>query len=133
MRNTPDFVSYVIEMMRPARAVAKAMFGGHGVYVDGLFVAIVVDDILYLKCDTQRAAAFDALALPPFVYTSKDGKALVTKYRRAPDEALESPAEMQRWLRLAQASALAKGRAAAPKKASAPVRAGARKKASGRA
>lgn len=133
MRNTPDFVLHVIEMMQPARAVAKAMFGGHGVYVDGLFVAIVVDDVLYLKCDAQRAAAFDALDLPPFVYTAKHGKPLVTKYRRAPDEALESPVEMERWLRLAQTAALAKGKAAAPKKAMAPARARAKKKASGRA
>lgn len=126
MRNTPDFVAHVIEMMRPARAVAKAMFGGHGLYVDGFFVAIVVDDVLYLKCDAERAAAFDALDLPHFVYTAKDAKPLITKYRRAPDEALESPAEMQRWLRLAQAAALAKVKKT-------PGRAGPKKKASGRA
>lgn len=110
MPNTRDFVAYVIEMMRPACAVPKAMFGGHGLYVDGLFVAIVVDDVLYLKCDAERTAAFDALGLPHFVYAGKDRRELVTKYRRAPDEALESPAEMQRWLRLAQAAALASTR-----------------------
>jgi DNA transformation protein len=109
VRNTPDFVAHVVELMKPARAVAKAMFGGHGLYVDGLFVAIVAEDVLYLKCDALRAPEFDALGLPPFVYAAKDGKTLVTKYRRAPDEALESPAEMQRWLRLAVASALARG------------------------
>ena len=108
MRNSPDFVAHVIETMRPARAVAKAMFGGHGVYVDGLFVAIVVDDVLYLKCDAKTRGAFDALDLPHFVYKAKDGREMVMKYRRAPDEALESGAEMQRWLRLALAAALAK-------------------------
>jgi DNA transformation protein and related proteins len=107
VRNTPDFVAYVLELMQPARAVAKAMFGGHGLYVDGLFVAIVVDDVLYLKCDALRAPEFDALGLPPFVYAAKDGRTLVTKYRRAPDEALESSAEMQRWLELALAAARA--------------------------
>jgi DNA transformation protein len=114
MPNSKDLVAHVIETMRPARAVAKAMFGGHGIYVDGLFVAIVVDDVLYLKCDAQRAAAFDALDLPRFVYRAKNGRPTSTQYRRAPDEALESTAEMRRWLRLAQAAALAKrGRAGA--------------------
>ena len=108
MPNSPDFVAHVIETMRPARAVATAMFGGHGVYVDGLFVAIVIDDVLYLKCDANSAGAFDALGLPPFVYKAKDGRATATKYRRAPDEALESGAEMRQWLRLALAAALAK-------------------------
>jgi len=118
MPNTPDFVAYVVELMKPARAVAKAMFGGHGLYVDELFVAIVVDDVLYLKCDAERATAFDALGLPPFVYEGRDGKPLVTKYRRAPDEALESPAEMRRWLRLAKTAALAQGTKRKAKKAS---------------
>lgn len=112
MPNTPDFVAHVIEMMRPARAAAKAMFGGHGLYVDGFFVAIVDDDVLYLRCDAERAREFDALGLPPFVYEPRDGKAVVTKYRRAPDEALEGPAEMQRWLGLALAAALAQGKRA---------------------
>ena len=115
MPNTPDFVAHVIEMMRPRRAVAKAMFGGHGVYVDGLFVAILVDDVLYLKCDARTKGAFDGLALPPFVYTSKEGRPLVTKYRRAPDEALESAAEMQSWLSLALAAALAKPKRGSPR------------------
>src|SRR4029450_1890264 len=110
MPNTRDFVAHVVETMQPARAVSKAMFGGHGLYDDGLFVAIVVDDVLYLKCDAERAAAFDALDLPPFVYRDRQSRKLITKYRRAPDEALESPAEMRRWLRLARAAAWAGAR-----------------------
>jgi DNA transformation protein and related proteins len=113
MPNTPDFVAHVMELMRPARATAKAMFGGHGVYIDEVFVAILVDDVLYLKCDADRAAAFDALDLSPFVYMSKDGRRLVTKYRRAPDEALENSSEMRRWLSLALAAALAQPKRAA--------------------
>jgi len=85
------------------------MFGGHRICADGLFVAIVVDDVLYLKCD--------ALGLPPFVYTAKDGRAMTTKHGRAPDEAPESGAEMQRCRRLAAAAALAKSKhMAAPAK-----------------
>jgi DNA transformation protein len=29
------------------------MFGGYGVYRDGLMVAIVVDDVLFLKADDE--------------------------------------------------------------------------------
>lgn len=108
MPNTRDFVAHVIELMRPSRAVAKAMFGGHGIHVDGLFVAIVVDDTLYLKSDDAHCAAFDALALPAFEFVAGNGRRVPTRYRQAPDEALESGAEMQPWLRLALASALAK-------------------------
>jgi len=50
--NSKDFVAHVLEMMRPVgSASARAMFGGHGVYLEGLIVGIVDDDVLYLKTD----------------------------------------------------------------------------------
>jgi len=114
--NSRDFVDYVLERSRSVGvAAARAMFGGHGVYLDGLIVAIVVDNTLYLKSDAQSRAAFDARHLAPFEYVTKDGQRMVMGYRRAPDEALESADAMQEWLRVAQGAAL---RAAAAK----PVR-----------
>ena len=107
MPNSRDFVDHVLELARPAgAATARAMFGGHGLYLDGLIVAIVIDDTLYLKCDIQSGAAFDARDLAPFEYVTKDGERIAMSYRRAPDEALESPDAMREWLRLAQGAAL---------------------------
>jgi DNA transformation protein len=105
--NSKDYVEYVLELMRPAgRASARAMFGGHGIYVDGMIVGIVDDDVLYLKTDTETRAAFVARDLVPFRYATKKGDVEITSYYRPPDEALESPAEMREWLRLALAAAL---------------------------
>jgi DNA transformation protein len=130
MTNTADFVAYVVETMRPARASARAMFGGHGIRVDGLFVAIVIDDVLYFKCDPGSAPLYDALGLPQFEYATKHGKSVALGYRRAPDEALESPAEMQAWLHRAMSAALA---SPARSKAAKAAKAAARKpRASGR-
>lgn len=97
--------------MRPVAVTARRMFGGHGLYADGRFFALIDDDTLYLKCDEATRARFDALELPPFVY-AKDGKGMALSYRRAPDDALESPAAMRLWTRLAVEAAL---RAAAAK------------------
>jgi DNA transformation protein len=107
MPNTPDFVVHVLEMMRPtAQASARAMFGGHGLYIDGRIVAIVVDDALYLKTDAQTLPAFAALDLEPFRYSRRDRDAYTMGYHRAPDEALESPEAMRDWLRPALGVAL---------------------------
>jgi DNA transformation protein and related proteins len=46
------------------------MFGGHGFYVDGLFVAIIAWEELYLKVDDITKAAFDADSCAPFVYSN---------------------------------------------------------------
>jgi DNA transformation protein and related proteins len=116
MANSKEFVAHVLEMMQPAgRASARAMFGGHGVYVDGLIVGIIVDDVLYLKTDTETRATFIAQQLEPFCYAAKTGELHVTSYYRPPDEALESPDAMREWLRLALSAALRSANRKKPK------------------
>ena len=107
MANTPDFIAHVLELMRPSgRASARVMFGGHGLYLDGLIVAIVVEDVLYLKTDDETRPAYLRRALGPFSYTTKEGKAHAMSYHRAPDEAVEGPDAMREWLRPALGAAL---------------------------
>jgi DNA transformation protein len=101
-----EFVNHVGELLAPAgHVITKRMFGGHGVYVDGLFVAIVAWDELYLKVDDITRAAFDAESCKPFVY-SKDGKQTTMGYRRAPDDAMDAPHLMLPWARRAIEAAL---------------------------
>ena len=85
---SPEFVAHCTELLAPLGSVrVRRMFGGHGVYLDGLFMAIIADDELYLKADDITRAAFDAESCAPFVY-SKDGKDMTMNYRRAPHFAL---------------------------------------------
>ena len=101
-----DFVNHVSELLAPAgHLVVKRMFGGHGVYLDGLFMAIIADDELYLKTDDVTRAAFDAESCAPFVY-SKDGKDMTMNYRQAPDDAMDAPHLMLPWARRALEAAL---------------------------
>ncbi len=107
MPNSADFIAWVIELAQPtARVVARAMFGGHGLYADGLIFAIVIDDTLYLKVDDGNRAEFTELGQEPFVYTTRTGARTAMSYFRAPDEALENPGAMAHWLRSALGAAL---------------------------
>ena len=72
------------------------MFGGYGIYHQGIMFALVVDDTLYLKADTALAGQFIARGLPMFTY-EKGGRTIGISYYMAPDEALEDPAELRRW------------------------------------
>jgi DNA transformation protein len=119
MPNSADFIAWVIELARPtASVVARAMFGGHGLYADGRIFAIVIDDMLYLKVDDGNRAEFAALGQEPFVYTTKTGARTAMSYFRAPDEALENPGAMAHWLRSALGASL-RASAAKPKPRSA--------------
>ena len=122
MANTAAFLDYLRELMRGGgyAVVSRAMFGGHGLYVDGLFFGIVDDDVLYLRVDAQNRAEFEALGCTPFEYSTKEGVHKAMSYLRVPDEALERPDAMGRWARSSLGAAL---RAAAAKKPKRPKKA----------
>ena len=101
------FVDHVVETMHELGPVtAKSMFGGWGLYHEGLFFALIADETLYLKVDEENRARFEAAGLPPFVYVTKDGDRMSMSYFQAPPDALESPAVMVEWARLGYAAAL---------------------------
>lgn len=113
-------VDHCLELLAPLGAVrARRMFGGHGLYCDDLFFALIALDRLYLKTDAMSQPAFAAAGSEPFVYDGT-GKRVTMSYWTAPPAAMESPAEMQPWARLALAAAL---RARAAKPSAAPRKA----------
>lgn len=110
----PPFVAHVVELLSAAGPVrVRRMFGGHGVYLDELFVGIVAGERLFLKCDDAGRARFEAAGCEPFGFDTRTGHRTVLGFWSAPPEAMESPALMLPWARLALQAALA-ARAAAP-------------------
>jgi DNA transformation protein len=100
------YVDHCLELLAPpGRARARRMFGGHGVYVDEVFVAIVADEQLYLKADAATQPAFAAAGGRPFVYEGK-GRPMQMGFWCPPAEAFDSPAAMAPWCRLALEAAL---------------------------
>ena len=105
------FLEWLRELLEPmGRVGLRRMFGGHGVYLDGLFVAIVVDGRPYFKADGQTQADFRAAGCAPFTYEGR-GKRVEMSYWSVPDSALDSPEDMQPWARRAIAAALRKPKA----------------------
>ena len=101
-----EFVAHCKELLASTGSVrTRRMFGGHGFYVDELFVALTFAQRLYLKVDAQTRASFEAEGCVPFVYDSA-GEAVSLGYFSAPEEAMESPPLMAPWARLAFSAAL---------------------------
>ena len=92
------------------------MFGGVGLYVDDLFIALIAEGRLYLKVGAGHEAAFAAAGCEPFRYLAADGRTMTLGYRTAPDEALESPEAMRPWARRAMEAALVAANAKPPRK-----------------
>tara|TARA_B100000508_G_C11197540_1_gene151415 strand:+ start:23 stop:346 length:324 start_codon:yes stop_codon:yes gene_type:complete len=101
-----DFVEYLKEVFQDFGPVsARKMFGGHGLFHQGLMIGLVADDVLYLKIDEQSKAAFIDEGCEPFMY-NKGGKQVQMSYFTAPDRVFDDPDEAVRWASLAYDAAL---------------------------
>jgi DNA transformation protein len=104
---TDPFVLHANELLSCLGPVkATRMFGGYGLSVDGMNVAIIAWDTLFLKTNAETAPRFLAEGAQPFEYEAR-GKTQRMHYHTPPDEALESPVLMAPWARLALAAAVA--------------------------
>jgi DNA transformation protein len=106
MAGKDELVEHCLELLAPLGAArARRMFGGHGLLVDDLFIALIAFDRLYLKVDASTRPKFADAGGQPFVYTRRQ-RSVVLDYWTVPPQALESPGEMQPWGRLAMDAAL---------------------------
>ena len=101
-----ELVDHLVDQLAPLGGVsARRMFGGHGIFRDGLMFALVAGDCLYFKVDDDNRAEFEARGLEPFRYAKK-GKLVALSYHQAPEEAMDDGEELCRWARPAFAAAL---------------------------
>lgn len=75
---------------------SKRMFGGYGIFHDGLMFGLIADEQLYLKADKASAADYIELNLPPFMY-DKNGKQIKMSYYLAPEEIFDDPEMAKQW------------------------------------
>ncbi|MEO6376612.1 MAG: TfoX/Sxy family protein [Caulobacteraceae bacterium] len=84
----------------------RRMFGGKGVYHQGLIVAVEVRGEMLLKVDAVSAPEFEAAGARRWTYEGRAGKLVHMPYWTIPDDAYDDPEAMARWTALAYAAAL---------------------------
>ncbi len=107
MAVSDDFREFVLEQLAPAgRVTPRAMFGGVGLYLDGLFFALIDDDTLYFKADDATRSRYERAGSRPFCpFPDRPDKAMA--YWQVPAEVLEDGDELAAWAREAMGVALA--------------------------
>ena len=106
MAQSSEFVEFVLESLQPLRGVsARRMFGGWGIYKDGVMFALIAYDQLYFKVDDGNRAVYEHAGLPYFTYTDK-GKPIRMPYCEAPSEGFDYQDVLCAWAREAFAAAL---------------------------
>ncbi|HEY7379163.1 MAG TPA: TfoX/Sxy family protein [Steroidobacteraceae bacterium] len=107
MSVSADFHTFVLEQLAQLRGVtSRRMFGGIGLYWDGLFFGLIDDDVLYLKVDDSNRADYLARGMDPF-RPFKDKPLYSMTYYQVPAEVLEEAEVLVQWTRRSCAVALA--------------------------
>ena len=110
----PDVIR---ELFAPFRPVAvKRMFGGIGLYAEGLMFGLVFDGVIYLRVDETSIPSFEREGSVPFVYPF-GGTNISTRpsrhFWRLPEQLYDDPDELAVWA--GRALAIAQHRKSAPR------------------
>lgn len=74
----------VVDLFAPiAQVSVRRMFGGLGVWLDGLMFALVASGEVYLKSDEETDPLFDEVGAEPFTF-NRHGKPIIMSYRHMP-------------------------------------------------
>jgi DNA transformation protein and related proteins len=108
----PEFIR---ELFAPFRAVTvKRMFGGAGIYAEGLMFGLIFDGAIYLRVDETSIPSFEREGSVPFVYPlAKNHVGRPSRhFWRLPERLYDDPDELVVWA--SRALAIAQHRKGAP-------------------
>lgn len=98
---TKDFHEYVTQdvLGHIEGITSKTMFGGYGIYLDGVIFALITDcDELRFKANDSTKEKYEALGGKQFIYTGHKDKAPTSMpYWQVPEEVMENKELIQTW------------------------------------
>jgi DNA transformation protein len=93
-----ELLDHLVDQLMPlGDARGRPMFGGYGVYLDGLIIGIIAFDMFYLKVDDQNRPDFEAAGSAPFSYDTKSGANTITAYWEVPADVLDDSDQLRAW------------------------------------
>ena len=98
MSLSDEFIDYVIDQLSAWGDVsARKMFGGAGLYCDGVMFGLIADDVAYLKVDDSNRKDFVKAGSSPFNPYPDKVKTTVMSYYEVPVDILENPDQLAEW------------------------------------
>src|SRR5262245_118926 len=98
MAKSSPLLDYLCDQLAPlGDARGRSMFGGFGVYLDGVIIGIIAFDTFYLKVGDTNRPAFEAAGSQPFIYHQGKVDATMSSYWECPADVLEEPDQLRSW------------------------------------
>ena len=87
-----------------APVTSRGMFGGYGLYLEGVMFALIAYETLYFKVDDENREDYLAAETGPFIY-NRNGKSIEMSYYQLPDAVFEDVEVLAEWVEKAHAAA----------------------------
>ena len=114
MSVSADYLAYVVDQLAGFSSLtSRRMFGGVGLYADGVFFGLIDDDTLYFKVGDANRADYTARGCKAFQPTPGE---ISMSYFEVPADVLEDADALRAWA--TTAVAVARTKAARPRKQS---------------
>jgi DNA transformation protein len=98
MKVSPEFLNLVIEKLSLIGDIkGRAMFGGYGIFHEGLMFALISEDILYFKVNDSNRDIYEKAGSNPFPHG--------ISYWEVPTEVFEDTAKLDEWANISIAIA----------------------------
>jgi DNA transformation protein and related proteins len=123
MAVSSEYKAFVAEQLEPLGPVTtRNMFGGAGVYLDGLMFGLIAGETLYFKVDDRNRADYEEEGLGPFTVQLTRGGTGSFSYYEVPERLYDDPDELVQWARKALDATLAAKAAKPVKRKKTPAR-----------
>jgi len=98
MAVSDEFLDYVIDQLSSWGEVsARRMFGGAGLYCDGVMFGLIADDVAYLKVDDSNQEEFIKAGSSTFNPYPEKTKTYEMSYFEIPADVLEDAESLGKW------------------------------------
>jgi DNA transformation protein and related proteins len=98
----PEYIGELFSSFGPVSV--RRMFGGAGVFADGLMIALISDGDIFLKADSETSPLFERERMQPFTYGAKRSRVTMS-FWRMPDRLLDDQDELAEWAKAALGAA----------------------------
>ena len=90
MKANPEYLNFVIERLSPIGDIrSRAMFGGYGIFREGLMFALISEDTLYFKVNESNRDMYKRAQSKPFPHG--------ISYWEVPTDVLEENTKLHEW------------------------------------
>ena len=98
-----DYADYVVDKLSGLGEVhSRAMFGGYGIFHEGLMFALISDDVLYFKVDNTNREMYETAGSSKFPHG--------ISYWEVPTDIFEDTARLYEWANISIGVAQAKAK-----------------------